>query len=1377
MQPYLLGQKIQQGDKKGAISLLVSLHRQKPNAVPMARIILRYSIYQEYALFTLARFGYVDWLEDFLKVTPINLIDTEGNTALHIAAGEGRTAFCDELIRRRLVLPNLQRGYQWPINKNGENPLHSAAIGGHVNLLLHFKEIYQSELDLHATTANGDTITHLLVRNGNRESLHIFLKSISYFSSHHFNKDGLNPLMLALAMKRPDLVKILSSVEVDSRKQDTSSTVHFFKLPSGEVFPINIEMNRDTVLRVKEKIAEKMGLLPEEIILVFNGRALEDECTIKSYNENNAIAIDDDCIRILYKEIRMPAPRPLEGTLSLIEMANNKPSDAKNPELFYRQGLAQTLVKQYQLAIETLNQALRLNPQFVDAYKIRASVYEKLHQYHLAQLDRTRLYYCYIAFDFKKSIFKDQGLERVWGGKYQQVPIYNPVGPKPAGAYPGAIFEKSHTSPDPKNSLKHWLGKPGVKEDIGDKKGSALEGRLARRLSRDALREKIAADCYEALCLFSGSAYRLPKHRLAWLPILNPYTETHRITKSILEEAREEGIELTHTTYIMSKIVPDYQDLSKAQVKTAEGTQSYLGLLKRGEVSDTLLVEGKEIPLLGLMELLAASRLLSDIDVLGNNLTNAGFSVVRQRGEPRYAYVIKIDPGWAFSFSSDRNRFYHTQTFAAATPYESLHEGLKDSRDIQTGTGKKEEFVLPWSVLTTKQKERFLMALHMGSQLLNNQEWLDYLFLREGRFNQGPDPALMKPEWVYRYIRNLRINIQAQEKVYQTDWKRVQLTLSLRPTDALSHSFAQLGLGNRLGALSALHVAVQKGNLNRVRSLLTSHTLHDQHNAAGDTPLHLAVRHGHLPIIQLLLQNKADIHRVNRKYQSVLPSPLLATESVHPDIQIALLRHPAPVNSMRVKQILRDASEHYRGRLTDIQEDIVILNHAVGLLLGQADTVEKKQEQRRIYLAHLLSMKGTPEQDLEGMPVPEFLSLRVLSYVEIWLKHALDSQPDLPPGISKIQFLETLEKEIILACETFKWNVAIQIACYLGEKASKGKEAVIDNFIDRLSQLSEGEELLFPTSRPGHCIYAAFYRRGNDLVTRIDNLFLSDVKGRHVEESVPGNRQRMKVYSYFLKKVSLSQASQLKHPILNNLLQANTLLDPRTQIPEALKLIYLPSAENRLETIQREGYPALEIQSVDNCVAYSYSVGLQYRLKPILYDYLMEKESALSLRPPERQRSFSRASGPPAVVATQLPLRGGSVESVPFQFSPSHSELMKYLSKTLEVPFEQVTTGCVVEEALVSMAGLSDDQVNSSYRSFEKERETRFRLFFKNPVSVEQFVAYYQRQFGQNCILKRPQELKNGFWEIRFDTLILVNQIIPNAKKASQPKKDSCCLS
>ena len=68
------------------------------------------------------------------------------------------------------------------------------------------------------------------------------------------------------------------------------------------------------------------------------------------------------------------------------------------------------------------------------------------------------------------------------------------------------------------------------------------------------------------------------------------------------------------------------------------------GLGGEGWVSQSVRLEGGAVvPILGLMEVLAASRLLADTDVLGGGGKNAGFVVERDGdGHPLAVRVVKV---------------------------------------------------------------------------------------------------------------------------------------------------------------------------------------------------------------------------------------------------------------------------------------------------------------------------------------------------------------------------------------------------------------------------------------------------------------------------------------------------------------------------------------------------------------------------------------------------------------------------------------------------------------------------------------------------------------------------------------------------------------
>ena len=261
--------------------------------------------------------------------------------------------------------------------------------------------------------------------------------------------------------------------------------------------------------------------------------------------------------------------------------------------------------------------------------------------------------------------------------------------------------------------------------------------RLHRGADRDAVKEKIASDFYYLLACVNDLAFDVPKARLAELPIINPFTKQNELAQAIIKELnrghRPEKY-VTKAVHMMSKWVTGYQDLSEAQVYTSEGKiKPYLVYFKETNcLSDTIFVKGKNIPLEGLLELLATARLLGDVDVLGNIGSNTGFVVQENlRGVPISAKIIKVDPGYAFTVNEQESLLFAT-LYPPTNPLNKP-KTLKDTKDIQMGTSTD---IIVWSSLTKEQKSRFLKAMKQGIGTLRQDGIINYILSRNNRFNQ-----------------------------------------------------------------------------------------------------------------------------------------------------------------------------------------------------------------------------------------------------------------------------------------------------------------------------------------------------------------------------------------------------------------------------------------------------------------------------------------------------------------------------------------------------------------------------------------------------------------------------------------------------------------
>ena len=189
-----------------------------------------------------------------------------------------------------------------------------------------------------------------------------------------------------------------------------------------------------------------------------------------------------------------------------------------------------------------------------------------------------------------------------------------------------------------------------------------------------AITELFAADLYAAL---GRGAFYVPQHRLAVLPRMNQFTRDNALAIALDEEIRASAPGSTRGLFILSQWVAEYRDLADLEGclreqapagalaggggggvgggggagAVAGGDLAGLGrpfmeCLEEGWVPQSVRLErGVVVPILGLMEVLAASRLLADTDVLGGGGKNAGFVVERDgddgRGRPLAVRVVK----------------------------------------------------------------------------------------------------------------------------------------------------------------------------------------------------------------------------------------------------------------------------------------------------------------------------------------------------------------------------------------------------------------------------------------------------------------------------------------------------------------------------------------------------------------------------------------------------------------------------------------------------------------------------------------------------------------------------------------------------------------
>src|SRR3989338_1554930 len=260
-------------------------------------------------------------------------------------------------------------------------------------------------------------------------------------------------------------------------------------------------------------------------------------------------------------------------------------------------------------------------------------------------------------------------LRRVWSGKYPLQPgayqlQFTPFKCKPGGGFVGALYHKTPTKAERVAAFaKTWLGKPGFAYRGFEKSSEIDKTRSITLRGLDAIAEKIAGDAYTAA---NTGRYFIPKHRLAMLPVRHNFLREDHLNLvdfALAEINKDRSVLITETIHVLSKWIDGFQDLGSIRTRLKGAAIPFMeAITTHQHLPQTVLIDGQDVPLIGLIDILAVSRLLADSDVLGGKGDNAGILVYRDpNGQPVVAKAAKIDPGFSFNFRGHENRFQRTR--------------------------------------------------------------------------------------------------------------------------------------------------------------------------------------------------------------------------------------------------------------------------------------------------------------------------------------------------------------------------------------------------------------------------------------------------------------------------------------------------------------------------------------------------------------------------------------------------------------------------------------------------------------------------------------------------------------------------------------------
>ena len=341
------------------------------------------------------------------------------------------------------------------------------------------------------------------------------------------------------------------------------------------------------------------------------------------------------------------------------------------------------------------------------------------------------------------------GMHQVWDAAKD----YTAVAKKTGGSFPGAIYQES----------RRWIGKAGSYDENTTSLNSI--GSVERRgFNRDAIKEKIGADCYKALGDSAmDSSFNTPQCKLTLLPILNAFTCQDELAIAMDRKVQSRDGTVVH---VLSQMVPAYHDLCEAKVlyrgSEFRSLEAHFKDEKVHIPTEIKTTDGRVMPLRGLIALLAASRLLMDIDVLGDSLKNAGYTVQADSKGHSYAQVVKVDPGFVFSFIAPQNLLPATR-FPNPNPRRRERK-MSDAKDVQAGSNG--VLVIKWAQFSETQQDRFREYMRRGISLLRQPGVLAYLLARDGVFNSGAGELLLRPELIEKYTNFINENLDDQEEIY-----------------------------------------------------------------------------------------------------------------------------------------------------------------------------------------------------------------------------------------------------------------------------------------------------------------------------------------------------------------------------------------------------------------------------------------------------------------------------------------------------------------------------------------------------------------------------------------------------------------------------------
>ncbi len=302
--------------------------------------------------------------------------------------------------------------------------------------------------------------------------------------------------------------------------------------------------------------------------------------------------------------------------------------------------------------------------------------------------------------------------------------LFEAVAEATEGGAPKAIYEKRHENKKHRGKFNStWIGKTGVDhkllyDNLPKHQKPTRRTRSRRERNADAILEFIANSIY----VLFGSAYLAPKLKLADLPLANEF-----LTENFWISYCQQEFDMKDCLHVMSKFMEEFTNLGEIKTRDPETNEPvYImqqesdspGFIEKYKRPPETVIDpetNSDIPLRGLMEILAVGTTIADTDVIGGGGKNAGITFRTSLGGIREAIAINIDPGYAFNFDGEENKLAQNR--------------LEDPKDIQLGNNS--PLVIEWKELTDIQRLQYLEAKRALLQVLDQEDILNKIFFRE----------------------------------------------------------------------------------------------------------------------------------------------------------------------------------------------------------------------------------------------------------------------------------------------------------------------------------------------------------------------------------------------------------------------------------------------------------------------------------------------------------------------------------------------------------------------------------------------------------------------------------------------------------------------